>query len=91
MTDDPWLLVAARVDAFRIVPRLIIAAYGGFFIKAWVMVFTWFAAFDWTTLPNDPVVGAVAAAAVAGFPAVILGIMTNVLFKLITEKWGTQE
>jgi hypothetical protein len=88
MEQDPWLTAARRIDYFRVVPRLIMAAYFAFFMKAWLLVFEWFGAFDWKSLPDDQVVGAVAAAAIAGFPTVILTILTNVLFKLTASYWN---
>ena len=84
MTErDPWLLAAQRLDAWRIIPRLILLFYFVFFGKAWYFIVNWFVSYDWSDLPADQIVGATAVVAVAGFPAIILGILTKVLFQLI--------
>ncbi len=80
---DPYLTLAARVDALRIIPRLVVLFYCGFFAKAWYFIVTWFIKFDWTSLPTDPIIGAAAVAAIAGFPAIILGILTKVFFQVL--------
>ena len=80
---DPYLNLAARIDALRIIPRLVVVFYCAFFAKAWYFIVGWFIAYDWTSLPEDQIIGSVAVAAVAGFPAVILGILTKVLFQVL--------
>ena len=85
---DKWLHIAERVDAFRLIPRLIMAAYYVFVMWAFKWIVGWWMAFDWATLPNDQIVGAAAALAVAGFPAVILGVLTGVLSSLTTSYWA---
>lgn len=82
--------IAEAMNKLRVIPRLIIGVYSGFLIYAWIWVVKWFMHFDWNSLPQDQVVGSVAATAVAGFPAVILGILTRVLQKLIESYWGGQ-
>ncbi len=84
---DPWLLAAQRLDAWRVIPRLILVFYCAFFAKAWYFIVNWFIAYDWSALPTDQVVGAVAVVAIAGFPAIILGILTRVLQQLIQSYW----
>lgn len=88
MEQDKHKLIAERINAYRIIPRIILVVYFTFFIYAWYFVVKWFIAFDWHTLPDDQIVGSVAAAAVAGFPAVILGILTKVLKDLVESYWG---
>ena len=80
---DRWLHVAERVDAFRLVPRLIMLGYYTFFIKAWFFVTEWFMAYDWNNI-EDPAI----ALTIAGFPAVILGILTGVLASLTKSYWA---
>ena len=87
-TEDKWLLVAKRINAFRVIPRLVLFTYYGFFMYAWYFVVTWFIAFDWNSLPKDQIVGAAAAAAIAGFPAIILGILSKILKELTTSYWN---
>lgn len=79
---------AKMINAYRVVPRIILVTYYTFFIYAWYFVVEWFMLVDWTELPSDPVVGSVAAAATAGFPAVILGILTKVLKELTESYWA---
>ena len=81
--NDRWLHVAERVDAFRVVPRLLMLAYYTFFIKAWFWVTQWFMDYDWSQIDRPEI-----ALAVAGFPAVILGILTQVLASLTKSYWA---
>jgi len=83
MTD-----LAKRINDFRVVPRIILIVYFTFFIHAWYYIVDWFMKVDWSMLPEDQIVGAAAAAAVAGFPAVILGVLTKVLKELIHSYWN---
>lgn len=79
---------ARLLNEYRVFPRLIMVVYIAFFIHAWYYVVDWFIRYDWSALPTDTVVGATAVAAVAGFPAVILGILTRVLKQLTESYWG---
>lgn len=88
MDQDKCRFYAEMINAYRVVPRIILVVYFSFFIYAWYFVVDWFIHFDWTTLPNDQIVGSVAAAAIAGFPAVILGILTKILKDLTLSYWG---
>jgi len=83
-----WERGARLLNYYRVFPRLWLAMYYAFFIEAWFFVVEWFIQFDWNALPSDPVVGSVAAAAVAGFPAIIMGILTKVLKDLTTSYWN---
>jgi hypothetical protein len=83
-----WRERADRINAYRVVPRIVLFAYYGFFMYAWFFIVNWFIAFDWSTLPDDQVIGSVAAAAIAGFPAIILGILTKVLKELTQSYWN---
>lgn len=83
-----WERGARLLNDFRVIPRIIIFAYYTFFMYAWFFVVNWFIVYDWDTLPKDPTIGAVAVAAVAGFPAVILGILTKVLKDLTEGYWS---
>lgn len=85
---DACRFYAEMLNAYRVVPRLVLAAYYGFFIYAWYFVVEWFMQVDWNVLPSDPIVGSVAAAAIAGFPAVILGILSKILKDLTTSYWN---
>ena len=81
---DAHLNTAARIDAYRIIPRLVLLFYCTFFAKAWFYIVDWFIVYDWSGLPDDTIVGAAAVASVAGFPALILGILTKVLFQILS-------
>ena len=59
-----------------------------FFMYAWFYVVEWFISIDWDALPSDPIIGAAAAAANAGFPAVILGILSKILKELTQSYWN---
>ena len=76
------------INEHRVFPRLFCGTYLLFFMYAWMKVVSWFMYFDWTTLPADPIIGATAVAAVAGFPAIILGVLSKVLKELILSYWN---
>ena len=76
------------MNSYRVVPRLVLGTYYTFFMYAWYFVVEWFMKFDWSILPSDPIIGSVAAAAIAGFPAVILGILSNILKDLTQSYWN---
>lgn len=86
MTD--WERGAELLNSYRLIPRIILTVYYTFFIHAWYFIVSWFIEYDWTQLPDDPVRGSVAVAAIAGFPAVILGILTKVLKELTESYWA---
>jgi len=77
VSADPWLIWAARLNAFRVVPRALMLFYYGFFFRAWFYVVDWFMAFDWSTVDDQTV-----ALAIAGFPAAILAVLTGVMSTL---------
>jgi len=79
---------AQRLNEYRVFPRIFVSAYLIFYAYAWVKVFDWFITFDWNSLPQDAVVGSVAAGAVAGFPAIILAAMGKMLKELLTSYWN---
>ncbi len=74
ISDDAWIRFANRLDALRIIPRLLVIAYYLFFAKFSFYLTDWFMAYDFASLENQAV-----ALAVAGFPVGILGVMTGVL------------
>ena len=82
-----WERGAKLLNAYRVIPRVIIFTYYMFFMYAWVFIVKWFIAFDWSSLPSDAVIGAAAAAAIAGFPAIILGILSKILKDLTISYW----
>ena len=79
---------AKWINDHRVFPRIFVSSYLGFYVYAWLMVFEWFTVFDWNGLPDDAIVGSVAATAVAGFPAIILGLMGKMLKELLTSYWN---
>lgn len=85
---DKWERGAMLLNAYRVIPRLILATYYTFFMYAWFFIVKWFIAYDWGQLPDDQIVGSVAAAAIAGFPAIILGILSKILKELTQSYWN---
>ncbi len=83
-----WDRGAELLNSYRVIPRVVLATYYAFFIHAWYFVVNWFIGVDWNAMPKDPIVGAAAAAATAGFPAVILGILSKILKDLTESYWG---
>ena len=81
---DPVIKFAARIDALRLIPRVLVIIYYAFFIKFSYYVTNWFMAYDFSTLENEAV-----ALAIAGFPVGILGVMTGVLGTLTNNYFRT--
>ncbi len=71
---DPVIRFADRLDALRVIPRILVMTYYLFFIYFTLYLADWFMTFDWSAVENQAV-----ALAVAGFPVGILGVMTGVL------------
>ena len=88
METDRWDRGAELLNSYRVVPRLVLVVYYTFFVHAWYYVVDWFIKIDWNALPTDPLIGAAAATATAGFPAVILGILSKILKELTESYWG---
>lgn len=84
MTDDRVMLIAKRMNALRIIPRLLMISYYAFFAKFSYFVAEWFMAYDFTTIDNQAV-----ALAVVGFPTAILGVMSGVLASLTKNYFQT--
>jgi hypothetical protein len=83
-----WDRGAELLNSYRVIPRIVLASYYTFFMYAWFFIVKWFIAFDWNSLPDDQIVGSVAAAAIAGFPAIILGILSKILKELTQSYWN---
>ncbi len=83
-SEDPVIHFSERLDALRIIPRLLLLIYYAFFVKFSWFVTAWFMAFDWSTV-SEPTV----ALAIAGFPVGILGVMTGVLGTLTNNYFRT--
>lgn len=79
---------ATWINEHRVFPRIFVCSYLGFYVYAWLKVFNWFIEFNWNSLPQDQIVGSVAAGAVAGFPAIILAAMGKMLKELLESYWN---
>ena len=66
-----------QFDKWRIMPRVLMIAFYGFFMWAFIWVSSWFMAYDFTALTDSAV-----ALAIAGFPTAILAVLTGVLANL---------
>lgn len=60
MTKETWLSVAEVVDALRVIPRLMLMLYGGFYL--WYIIHTTHWYFSFLNSCDSTEVGAVAAA-----------------------------
>ena len=83
-SDDAVIRFAGRLDALRIIPRLLVIGYYAFFMKFSFYLTDWFMAYDFASLENQAV-----ALAIAGFPVGILGVMTGVLGTLTNNYFRT--
>ena len=88
MDKEKCRFYAEMINAYRIIPRIVLFSYYTFFMYAWMFIVDWFIKIDWNALPTDPIVGAAAAAANAGFPAIILGILSKILKELTVSYWN---
>ena len=83
-SDDAVIRFAGRLDALRIIPRLLVIGYYAFFMKFSFYLTDWFMAYDFDTIEDATV-----ALAIAGFPVGILGVMTGVLGTLTNNYFRT--
>ena len=83
-----WRENADKINAYRLFPRIYVSAYLVFFAVAWVWVVYWFMRFDWSSIPQEGPVAPTIAAAVAGFPAIILGVLSKILKDLLLSYWN---
>lgn len=81
---DPWIRFADRLDALRVIPRILVITYYLFFMHFAYFLSEWFMSYDWSAVDNQAV-----ALAVAGFPVGILGVMTGVLATLSNNYFRT--
>lgn len=84
VSPDAWMRFADRLDALRIIPRVLVIFYYLFFAKFSFYLTDWFMAYDFTAIENQAV-----ALAIAGFPVGILGVMTGVLGTLTNNYFRT--
>ena len=73
-----------QLNAYRIIPRILMAVYYTFFIYAFIWVTKWFMSYDHNSIENEAV-----ALAIAGFPTAILGVLSAVLASLTKNYFNT--
>ena len=83
-----WQERADKINAYRVFPRIFVCSYLIFFGIAWVWIVWWFMTFDWSSIPQTGPVAPTVAAAVAGFPAIILGVLSKILKDLLLSYWN---
>ena len=71
-------------NKWRVMPRILMIAYYGFFAFTFWEISGWFMSFDWSSV-NEPSVSL----AVAGFPVGILGVLSAVLATLTKNYFQT--
>jgi hypothetical protein len=82
--DDAVIRFADRLDALRIIPRLLVIGYGlflgwfAFYLADWIM------SFDWSSLESEAV-----ALAIVAFPTGVLGVMAGVFGKMADNYFRT--
>ena len=75
---------AERFNDWRIIPRVLLLVYYGFFAYAWVWVVQWFMDYDFTVIENEAV-----ALALVAFPGAVLTVLTTVLGTLTNNYFRT--
>ena len=73
-----------QFNDWRIVPRLLMGGAWLFTGYAWLLVFNWFVGVDWKAIDNEFI-----ALALAGFPAIILGVLTTNVSTLTNNYFRT--
>ena len=75
--DDPWLRAAERIDAMRIIPRVLCFGYGGLYWVAFFWLIQWVMKYPFDKL-EEPAI----ALAIVGLPASLLTIMGGTVSKM---------
>ena len=73
-----------KMNAWRIMPRILMTVFYTFFILTFVWVTQWFMDYDFAKIENQAV-----ALAIAGFPTAILAVLSGVLGKLTDNYFRT--
>ena len=71
-------------NKWRVIPRILMFVYYGFFMYAFTWVAGWFMSFPFDTIDNQAV-----ALAIMGFPTAILGVLSAVLATLTKNYFHT--
>ena len=80
--DDKWLLLAERIDALRIIPRILCFGYGIMYAFAFFWLVKWAMAYDYNGL-KDPAM----ALAIVGMPTAILGMLGGFVAGMTKDYW----
>lgn len=73
-----------QFNDWRIFPRFLMTLAYGFAGYGWLFVVRWMLGFDWNSIENE-----VVALALAGSPAIILGVLTTNVGKLTDNYFRT--
>ena len=79
---DPWLKWAERIDALRIIPRILCFAYGGLYWVAFFWMVDWAMSYDYNALKNPNI-----ALAIVGLPASLLAILGGIVASMTKDYW----
>lgn len=77
-------MTPATFNDWRVIPRILLIVYYGFFSFAWVWVVDWFMNYDFTVIDNEAV-----ALALVAFPGAVLTVLTGVLGTLTNNYFRT--
>lgn len=84
--SDRWLTLAKRLDALRVIPRVILLGAYVSYIALCIMIWAWFAQYDFT-LVTDPTT----ALAVIAFPASLLSSLAIILGSITKAYFGKSD
>ena len=73
-----------QFNKWRVIPRILMFTYYGFFMYSFVWIAGWFMSYDFNSLTNDTV-----ALSVVGFPVAILTVLSGVLTMLTKHYFDT--
>ncbi len=81
--EDSWLKWAERIDALRIIPRILCFTYGGLYWVAFFWLVRWAMQYDYESLTNPAI-----AMAVVGLPASLLTILGAIVASMTKDYWS---
>lgn len=79
-----FLMTPEQFNKWRVIPRILMFSYYGFFAYAFIWIAGWFMAYDFNSIENDTV-----ALAIVGFPVAILTVLSGVLTMLTNKYFST--
>jgi len=81
--DDKWLAAAERIDALRVIPRILCFGYGILYWVAFFWLVGWAMEYDYDSLKNPTI-----AMAIIALPASLLTILGAIVASMTKDYWS---